>query len=279
MKKRSPPPCRDYAALVERVHSLKGSGWNVREVGDVCEMPILTAERVSGGDHPKVLLVGGIHGDEPAGVEAAVRWMESGQADSWPVDWLVLPCANPCGWSHDTRAASAHHDLNRSFNLAECCDEIQIIRNTLDGSRFLFSMDFHEDCDAPGYYICEIKARPPFAGEQVIEAVEAMLPIWDVPKLDGRKVAARGCVRRTPASQPILHRRRLWPLEFHLLRHHTEHTFCSETPMNFPMEQRVSAHHAALEAALIACIAGTDSAKPSLKRHHKAIELFPSGKT
>lgn len=140
-----------------------------------------------------MLLVGGIHGDEPAGVEAAVSWMESGQADCWPVDWLVLPCANPCGWSHDRRNASANHDLNRSFNLAECCDEIQIIRAALAGRRFLFSMDFHEDCDAPGYYLCEIKARSPFAGEQMIEAVEAVLPIWDVPRLDGRKAASRGC--------------------------------------------------------------------------------------
>jgi hypothetical protein len=162
----------------------------------------------------------------------------------------VLPCANPCGWSHDRRAASANHDLNRSFNLAECCDEIQIIRAVLAGRRFLFSMDFHEDCDALGYYLCEIKARPPFAGEKVIEAVEAVLPIWDVPRLDGRKVATRGCVRRSSISHTSLHRRRLWPLEFHLLRHHTEHTFCSETPMAFPIAERVRAHHAALTAAL-----------------------------
>jgi len=241
---------RDYATLVERVRSLQAHGWNVREAGKVCGMPLLTAERLSGSDNPQVLLVGGVHGDEPAGVEAAVLWMESGLADRWPLDWLILPCANPCGWSHDRRTASENHDLNRSFNLAECCDEIKIIRAALAGREFLFAMDFHEDSDAPGYYICEIKARPPFAGERLIEAVEAVLPIWDVPKLDGRKVAARGCVRRSPVSKSMLHNRRLWPLEFHLLRHHTNHTFCSETPLSFPIGQRVRAHHAALDAAL-----------------------------
>ena len=86
---------RDYPALVERVRSVQARGWDVREAGKVCEMPLLSAERSSGGDHPLVLLVGGIHGDEPAGVEAAVSWMESGLADRWPIDWLVLPCANP----------------------------------------------------------------------------------------------------------------------------------------------------------------------------------------
>lgn len=264
MKKPDTAPSRDYAALVGRVLSLQALGWHVSEAGKVCGMPLLAAERSTGGAQPKVLLVGGIHGDEPAGVEAAVSWMESGEADRWAVDWLVLPCANPCGWSHDHRNASANHDLNRSFNLAECCDEIQIIRKVLDGRRFLFSMDYHEDCDAPGYYICEIKARPPFVGERLIEAVDAVLPIWDVPKLDGRKVAARGCVRRSAISQKSLHLRRLWPLEFHLLRHHTSHTFCSETPLSFPMEQRVRAHHTALEAALSAII---ENSAITSKRH------------
>lgn len=254
MNRQPPAADRDYAALVERVRCLKEHGWMVGAAGEVCGKPILTAERKFGGDKPQVLLVGGVHGDEPAGVEAAVSWMESGVADRWPVDWLVLPCANPCGWSDDRRTASTNHDLNRSFNLAECCDEIRIIRDALNGKKFLFSMDLHEDCDAPGYYICEIKTRPPFAGEKVITDVEAIIPIWDVPKLDGRKVAARGCVRRSPVSKSTLHLRRLWPLEFHLLRYHTDHTFCNETPMDFPMEQRVHAHHSALEAALEAIV-------------------------
>lgn len=254
MKSTPSLPARDYAALVHRIRALQASGWKVHEAGEVCGMPVLAVDRGSGGEHPQVLLVGGIHGDEPAGVEAAVSWIESGMADRRAVDWLVLPCVNPCGWTYDRRTASARHDLNRSFNLAECCPEVQIVRKALEGRRFLFAMDFHEDRDAAGYYICEIKARAPFAGERIVRAVESLLPIWDVPTLDGRKAAARGCVRRSPISLPVLRRRRLWPIEFHLLRHHTEHTFCSETPMSFPIEARVRAHHAALDAALDAML-------------------------
>ena len=83
MKKQPPVPSRDDATLVERVRSLRAHGWNAREAGAVREMPSLTVKRSPGGAHPPVLLVGGIHGDEPAGVEAAVRWMESGLADRW----------------------------------------------------------------------------------------------------------------------------------------------------------------------------------------------------
>jgi protein MpaA len=260
---------RDYDAFAERVRSLRARGWDVREQGEICGLPLFAAERPSSDNAsiPQVLVVGGIHGNEPAGVEAAVSWMESGRAERWPVHWLVLPCANPCGWLHDRRIASSKRDLNRSFHLAECCAETQFIHHALAGRRFVFAMDYHEDSDAPGYYICEIKTRAPFAGEKVIAAVESVLPIWDAPKLDGRKSAARGCVRRSPATRAVLARRRLWPLEFHLIRHHTAHTFCSETPLAFPMAKRVCAHHIALETALAHAL--PDSVQPRALRHRR----------
>lgn len=111
---KTPTSNRDYPTLVERVRSLQSRGWDVREAGKVCDLPILTAGRASGGRNSEVLLVGGIHGDEPAGVEAAVSWMESGMADRWAVDWLVLPCANPCGWTcRETVSANEFRILNR----------------------------------------------------------------------------------------------------------------------------------------------------------------------
>lgn len=121
---------RDYAALAKRVRSLGGRGWAVREEGEVCGLPLFAAERDPSRDAsiPQVLLVGGIHGNEPAGVEAAVTWMESKRAERWPVRWLVLPCANPCGWLYDRRTASSQRDLNRCFSLAECCTEMEFIR-------------------------------------------------------------------------------------------------------------------------------------------------------
>ena len=36
----------------------------------------------------------------------------------------------------------------------------------LAGRRFVFAMDYHEDSDAPGYYICEIKTRAPLCGRK-----------------------------------------------------------------------------------------------------------------
>ena len=244
------PKHRDISALDERVRDLSRSGWSLHEPGVVQGLPIHVLGKSAPSAAHDILLVGGIHGDEPAGVEAALCWMETGAADAWPVNWLVIPCANPWGWTRDQREGSTGHDLNRSFNLSTCCGEVDTIRNALDGRHFGFSMDFHEDCDAAGYYLCEIKNRSPFFGETMARAAGEVIPIWDVPRLDGRKASFPGGIRRVIPTATALRRRRLWPLEFHLMHRHTRHTFCSETPTSLPMERRVHAHHAALRTAL-----------------------------
>ena len=72
---------RDYDAFAERVRSLRVRGWDVREQGEVCGLPLFAAERAPSDNASiaQVLVVGGIHGNEPAGVEAVVSWMESGR--------------------------------------------------------------------------------------------------------------------------------------------------------------------------------------------------------
>ncbi|MEX2382599.1 MAG: arsenite methyltransferase [Opitutales bacterium] len=241
---------RNFSMLLERLDRLPTLGWEKSTLGTVDGgYPILSFERIVAADAPTVLLVGGIHGDEPAGTEAAVQWMETPRPEHDVFNWLVIPCANPYGWERNRRTNSCNRDLNRNFRSPDCCEECAALIRATEGRRFLFSMNFHEDNEAPGFYICEIKKSVPFGGERIIEAVSDVLPIWKAERLDGRRAAADGCVRRFPVTAASLERRRFWPLEFHLLRSHTDHTYCTETPTLFPMEQRVAAHHAALQAA------------------------------
>ncbi|MDE2722360.1 MAG: peptidase, partial [Gemmatimonadota bacterium] len=64
---------RDYDAVVRRVEAV--SGVDVQILGEVDGLPVL---RVSAGrgDAPVVYINGGTHGDEPAGVEAALAFLE-----------------------------------------------------------------------------------------------------------------------------------------------------------------------------------------------------------
>jgi protein MpaA len=62
---------------------------------------------------PTVLVVGAIHGDEPAGI-AIVRWLER-DAQSRHVRLWVIEDLNPDGVRADTRTNAHGVDLNRNF--------------------------------------------------------------------------------------------------------------------------------------------------------------------
>ena len=69
--------------------------------------------------HPAVFVLAGVHGDEPVGVEAALRLLESladGEVQLTQHRLLVLPCLNPSGLADETRANRAGQDINRQFH-------------------------------------------------------------------------------------------------------------------------------------------------------------------
>jgi len=218
-----------------RLGAISSRAWKQTRWGDAKQgYPILSFERTSRASALTILLVGGIHGNEPAGVEAAIRWMEESRPEHDLFNWLIIPCANPTGWEHDRRTNLRHHDMNRHFNDPACCPECIAIHRALDGKRLAFSLDFHEDDEAPGFYICEIKKHPPIAGEQIVAAAAHILPVWQAEYLDGRRAISDGVVRRFPVTSAGLKRRKFWPLEFYLQHAHIDHTFARKRQPLFP---------------------------------------------
>lgn len=64
-----------------------------------------------------LLLIGGVHGDEPEGVRLAedlLRWMQT-EAKSPLKDWILIPCLNPDGFRRNERTNGRGVDLNRNF--------------------------------------------------------------------------------------------------------------------------------------------------------------------
>lgn len=241
---------RDYHEIVQRLASLPRQRWRVEQWSQVSGYPFFVVRRQIASDAPTVFLSGGMHGDEPAGVEAVLRWLEGHTWEHWLVNWLVLPCLNPFGWEHNQRTNADGLDINRQFRGRARAAEAALIKQLIRGQQFLFAMDFHEDCDASGYYICELNNGATPLAETIVRAVRRILPINLSAQLDGRKATGEGFVRRAPACPSIRRTRKHWPMAFHLVCHHTPQTFCSETPGNAMLERRVKAHHAALKAAL-----------------------------
>ena len=71
--------------------------------------------------HKPILLMGGIHGDEPEGVELAQKtltWLEEEAAagrSEQTAPWILIPCLNKDGFAKRQRVNGRGVDLNRNY--------------------------------------------------------------------------------------------------------------------------------------------------------------------
>ncbi len=97
------------------VAALLSAGFH--EIGRSTEGRPLVARRF-GGPCPALLLMGGIHGDEPASVDALLDLLErfpAGHPAAPRVTVWVLPAANPDGLAAGRKNSARDVDLNRNF--------------------------------------------------------------------------------------------------------------------------------------------------------------------
>ena len=232
---------RDYIEITERLHRLD---LPIELLGTVHDYPIYQIHLASSIDIPKhVLITGGMHGDEPAGVEAVLQFLaRDNTALLKNFSFLVIPCINPYGYVHNTRETLDGVDINRAFE-AEDVAEVAILKKALGKTQFSLAIDFHEDYDATGFYLYEGKRDGKYIGPKLatvataIGRVDPEDPGEDAPELaEGvYKVAtAWGTQGLTP----------------YLLHFHSEHVIISETPTVWHLEQRASLHLAILDTAL-----------------------------
>jgi hypothetical protein len=79
--------------------------------------PILWGDVGPANAPTRVLVVGGIHGDELSSVAVALQWMALAQREGGPVHWRFVPALNPDGlFNRPARRVNANGvDLNRNF--------------------------------------------------------------------------------------------------------------------------------------------------------------------
>ena len=192
----------------------------------------------------RVLLSGGVHGDEPAGPEAVLAFLERKPAELLRAfTFLVLPCVNPWGYVHNRRENRLGQDINRSFSESGV-SEGEIARGILSGKRFDLYVDFHEDWEAAGFYMYEGRHDEQWAGPSVIRAVENVGIIDPDGEDDENDVPiSRGVYQVAPSwgTGGVV------PYVYH---HHADHVLIFETPTAWPMTQRIAAHLAGLDTVL-----------------------------
>lgn len=231
----------------------------------------------------RVYLNGGTHGDEPAGAEAVTRFLEDKRYLAWPdVEFTLTPCLNPWGYTHDRREGPAGRDLNRSFRRAlPGTPEVAALKQALRRRVFDLFLDCHEDVDAPGLYVFS----PAALGRAIVDAVQHVGPVHRGQDVDGETPLKDSVVELD--GERFRERRRsiaAWPLPFYVARYH-RHTLSPalsagisdaaptrdslpdaenvappdilqmasatvETPTSLPLEQRVTMHLTAIDAAM-----------------------------
>ncbi len=236
---------RDYAKLGKR---FLGAGSRI--YGHVGGLPLYCAQLPScGKEHATLLISAGIHGDEPAGVEAAIRLIESRPKWTRNLHITIFPCLNPRGYLRNIRTNTQGCDLNRQFRDLHPPPELRAYLRTLNGHRFDLALALHEDYDASGFYLYELCHRGSELGRLIVRQIksEDILPIHKAPLVEGRRNRG-GVIERWPKRYRP-EGRKYWPEAFYVFRNHAQHSITTETPSSFPLDIRVRAQLGAIRVA------------------------------
>ena len=152
-----------------------------------------------GGNYYRVGIFAGIHGDETAGVFAAVRFLrELAQnpdlARGYEV--YVYPLCNPTGFEDGTRHSRSGRDLNREFWLGSREPEVALLERQIRTLRFDGMISLHADDESPGLYAFALGAQfTKHVIEPALREAEKVLPRNCDPTIDNF-TARNGLIRR-----------------------------------------------------------------------------------
>ncbi len=234
----------DYRQLIARWRSVaRASGVPLHRLARAGAHPIYFLKTPALENAGGIYISAAIHGDEPASSEAQIVWAERNAARLAGIPLLLFPALNPWGLINNTRADADGLDLNRLFHRDDHAI-IAAIKRVVAPHQFALALMLHEDFDAEGFYIYEVKRDQPFWGESLLDVARRVIPIDPRVRIDGRTACA-GLIRRR--FQRALFLKMGYPEAIWLHEFHARRSLTIETPSEFALEQRVRAHCAVIE--------------------------------
>jgi len=242
-----------YTEIIRRIEGLRRTGRTNVVVLDVLRrsgyaLPFfeLSAGPTSG---PQITLSAGLHGDEPAGIEALLQFFE--RETSPPIGVTALPCINPTGVIAGTRRNDLGIDLNRTFGQEGGPQEVELVRFALAGRRFDCGIDLHEDIESRGFYLYEhVRGDRKPLGHRIVAAIRAAgMPINDASAIEGRALID-GCVE--PAEETLSPQVGFYSI--YLFERHSDMTLVPESPGVLPLPARAAMHLRAIDTVVASLV-------------------------
>ena len=232
---------RNYSDLIRRLCQIDLPH---RIVGSANDNPIYFFQIESQSSNPKhILITGGVHGDEPAGVEATIKFLERDNIELLTYfSFIVIPCINPDGYIYNTRENANKVDINRSFETNEV-EEAAIVKDAIRDKQFTLTIDYHEDYEANGFYLYEGIRNEQHLGPKIAQGVKSIGPIDTEDSGEDTEAIAQGVYKVNSE----------WGMQGlapYLLHKHSEHVLITETPTVWNLEQRVALHLGVLDTVL-----------------------------
>lgn len=154
-----------------------------------------------------------VHGDEPAGATALLKFLETLAKQpelATGYDLVCYPVCNPTGYEDESRHNRAGYDLNRLFWQSSSQPEIRILEQELATQRFDGIVALHTDCDCEGLYgYAHGRELNQNLLVPALRASEVIIPCDHAPLIDGFTARAgviddcfEGVLRPPPALHP-----------------------------------------------------------------------------
>ena len=143
-----------------------------------------------GGDTPiHIGIFAGVHGDEPEGSHALVKFIRMLEAKPELASGYCLsfyPICNPTGFEDGTRFSRNGKDLNREFWKNSSEPEVRLLQNELVSRSFQGIISLHTDDTSAGFYgYARGATLTKHLLKPALEAVESILARDTRPVIDG----------------------------------------------------------------------------------------------
>jgi len=134
--------------------------------------------------------------------------------------------------------------LNRCYHLNDV-PRLQAQKDLLQGYTFRLAMCLHEDYDAQGAYLYEIRKKLTPFGRELLSAAGYYIPIDLRRMIEGRRAEQGWIARRlNPKKLPFLAE------AVYVSFNHSERTITPETPSEYDLSKRIEAQIAMIQRAI-----------------------------